>query len=112
MERLRAILDRHLVRADVAETIDSPRTRGRAVGRGAGSIGLLLVGLLLTFFAFAAVQKAVHPDRFPGIQNNTASISVVLLLLGVLAVVGGLALTGSAAGRDRLRYGSGHACFP
>ncbi|MER6841794.1 hypothetical protein [Streptomyces platensis] len=38
VERLRAILDRHLVRADVAETIDSPRTRGRAVGREAGSI--------------------------------------------------------------------------
>ncbi|MGW8970761.1 YcxB family protein [Streptomyces platensis] len=89
VERLRAILGRHLVRADVAETIGGPRTRGRAAGRGAGSIGLLLLGLLLFFFAFVAVQKAAHPDRFPGIQNNTAPISVVLLLLGVLAVVGG-----------------------
>ncbi|MFF8029693.1 YcxB family protein [Streptomyces sp. NPDC007896] len=73
VDRLRAALDRRLVRADAAEAPGSPRSRGRgrAVGRGAGSIGLLLLGLLLFFFAFAAVQTAAHPDRFPGIQNNT-----------------------------------------
>ncbi|MFF4866337.1 YcxB family protein [Streptomyces sp. NPDC001231] len=89
VERLRAILDRNLVHADVTETIGGPRNRSRAAGRGAGSIGLLLLGLLLFLFAFAAVQKAAHPDRFPGIQNNNAPVSVVLLLLGVPAVVGG-----------------------
>ncbi|MFF4696675.1 YcxB family protein [Streptomyces chattanoogensis] len=88
VDRLRAVLDRRLVRADAAEAPGSPRSRGRAVGRGAGSVGLLLLGLLLFFFAFAAVQQAAHPDRFPGIQNNTAPISAVMLGLGALAVAG------------------------
>ncbi|MFF1401143.1 YcxB family protein [Streptomyces sp. NPDC058287] len=88
VDRLRAVLDRHLVRADTAEAPASPRSRGRAVGRGVGSVGLLLLGLLLFFFAFAAVQQAAHPDRFPGIQNNTAPISAVMLGLGALAVAG------------------------
>ncbi|AJT63286.2 hypothetical protein T261_1600 [Streptomyces lydicus] len=77
VDRLRAVLDRRLVRADATEAPASPRSRGRAVGRGAGSVGLLLF-----FFAFAAVQQAAHPDRFPGIQNNTAPISAVMLGLG------------------------------
>lgn len=85
--RLRAVLDRRLVRAD-AEASGTPRSRGRAVGRGAGSVGLLLLGLLMFFFAFAAVQHATHPDRFPGIQNNTAPVSAVMLGLGTLAVAG------------------------
>lgn len=88
VDRLRAVLDRRLVRADATEAPASPRSRGRAVGRGAGSVGLLLLGLLLFFFAFAAVQQAAHPDRFPGIQNNTAPISAVMLGLGALAVAG------------------------
>lgn len=88
VDRLRAVLDRRLVRAGAAEAPGSPRSRGWAVGRGAGSIGLLLLGLLLFFFAFAAVQTAAHPDRFPGIQNNTAPISAVMLGLGTLAVAG------------------------
>jgi hypothetical protein len=88
VDRLRAVLDRRLVRADDAEAPGSPRSRGRAVGRGVGSVGLLLLGLLLFFFAFAAVQHAAHPDRFPGIQNNTASISAVMLGLGALAIAG------------------------
>jgi hypothetical protein len=88
VDRLRAVLDRRLVRADDAEAPGSPRSRGRAVGRGAGSVGLLLLGLLLFFFAFAAVQHATHPDRFPGIQNNTAPVSAVMLVLGALAVAG------------------------
>ncbi|MFG2661793.1 YcxB family protein [Streptomyces sp. NPDC048425] len=88
VDRLRAVLDRHLVRADTAEAPASPRSRGRAVGRGVGSVGLLLLGLLLFFFAFAAVQQAAHPDRFPGIQNNTTPISSVMLGLGALAVAG------------------------
>ncbi|WP_053925865.1 YcxB family protein [Streptomyces chattanoogensis] len=88
VDRLRAVLDRRLVRADAAEAPGSPQSRGRAVGRGAGSVGLLLLGLLLFFFAFAAVQRAAHPDRFPGIQNNTAPISAVMLGLGALAVAG------------------------
>ncbi|MFF8941729.1 YcxB family protein [Streptomyces sp. NPDC014864] len=87
VDRLRAVLDRRLVRAD-AEAPGSPRSRGRAVGRGAGSVGLLLLGLLLFFFAFAAVRHATHPDRFPGIQNNTAPMSAVMLGLGALAVAG------------------------
>ncbi|MEU2923632.1 YcxB family protein [Streptomyces sp. NPDC007251] len=86
--RLRAVLDRRLVRADNAEAPGSPRSRGRAVGRGVGSVGLLMLGLLLFFFAFAAVQHAAHPDRFPGIQNNTAPMSAVMLGLGTLAVAG------------------------
>ncbi|MFB6435928.1 YcxB family protein [Streptomyces sp. NPDC056411] len=88
VDRLRAVLDRRLVRADAAEAPGSPRSRGRAVGRGAGSVGLLLLGLLLFFFAFAAVQRATHPDSFPGIQKNTAPISAVMLVLGALAVAG------------------------
>ncbi|MFG3026553.1 YcxB family protein [Streptomyces sp. NPDC048254] len=88
VDRLRAVLDRRLVRADDAKAPGSPRSRGRAVGRGAGSVGLLLLGLLLFFFAFAAVQRATHPDRFPGIQNNTAPVSAVMLGLGALAVAG------------------------
>ncbi|MFJ8200994.1 YcxB family protein [Streptomyces sp. NPDC096152] len=88
VDRLRAVLDRRLVRADAAEASGSPRSRGRAVGRGAGSVGLLLLGLLLFFFAFAAVQHPTHPDRFPGIQNNTAPMSAVMLGLGTLAVAG------------------------
>ncbi|MFF4520615.1 YcxB family protein [Streptomyces bluensis] len=88
VDRLRAILDRRLVRADAAEVPGGPRSRGRAVGRGAGSVALLLLGLLLFFFAFAAVQNAAHPDRFTGIQNNTAPISAVTLVLGTLAVAG------------------------
>ncbi|MGW4825269.1 YcxB family protein [Streptomyces sp. NPDC004227] len=88
VDRLRAVLDRRLVRADAAEVSGRPRSRGRAVGRGAGSVGLLLLGLLLFFFAFAAVQTAAHPDRFPGIQNNTAPVSAVMPVLGALAVAG------------------------
>ncbi|BDM69360.1 hypothetical protein HEK616_28470 [Streptomyces nigrescens] len=88
VDRLRAVLDRRLVRADAAGAPGSPRSRGAAVGRGAGSVGLLLLGLLLFFFAFAAVQQAAHPDRFPGLQNNTAPISAVMLGLGTLAVAG------------------------
>src|SRR5690349_6190572 len=65
VDRLRAVLDRRLVRADAAEAPGSPRSRGRAVGRGVASVGLLLLGLLLFFFAFAAVQHAAHPGRFP-----------------------------------------------
>ncbi|WP_330342140.1 YcxB family protein [Streptomyces sp. NBC_00557] len=86
--RLRAVLDRRLVRANTADAPGSPRSRGRAVGRGVGSAGLLLLGLLLFFFAFAAVHRATHPDRFPGIQNNTAPVSAVMLGLGALAVAG------------------------
>jgi hypothetical protein len=86
--RLRAILDRRLVRTDTTTSPGIPRSRGRAVGRGAGSVGLLLLGLLFFFFAFAAVHRATHPDRFPGIQNNTAPMSAVLLALGALAVAG------------------------
>ncbi|EST18509.1 YcxB family protein [Streptomyces roseochromogenus] len=88
VDRLRAVLDRRLVRADAAEAPGNPRSRGRAVGRGAGSVGLLLLGLLLFFFAFAAVQHVAHPDRFPGIQNNTAPMSAVMLGLGTLAIAG------------------------
>ncbi|MFF3879118.1 YcxB family protein [Streptomyces sp. NPDC001978] len=88
VDRLRAVLDRRLVRTDDAEALGSPRSRGRAAGRGAGSVGLLLLGLLLFFFAFAAVQLPAHPDRFPGIQNNTAPVSAVMLGLGALAVAG------------------------
>ncbi|MEU2744475.1 YcxB family protein [Streptomyces sp. NPDC007095] len=90
VDRLRAVLDRRLVRADAAEAPGSSRSRsrGRAVGRGVGSVGLLLLGLLLFFFAFAAVQHAAHPDHFPGIQNNTAPMSAVMLGLGALAVAG------------------------
>lgn len=88
VDRLRAVLDRRLVRADDAEAPGVPRSRRGAVGRGVGSVGLLLLGLLLFFFAFAAVQHATHPDRYPGIQNNTAPISVVMLGLGALAVAG------------------------
>ncbi|MFE5088498.1 YcxB family protein [Streptomyces mirabilis] len=88
VDRLRAVLDRRLVRADGAEAPGSPRSRGRAVGRGVASVGLLLLGLLLFFFAFAAVQHAAHPGRFPGIQKNTAPISAVMLGLGALAVAG------------------------
>ena len=79
VDRLRAVLDRRLVRADAAGAPGSPGSRGRAVGRGAGSAGLLILGLLLFFFAFAAVQQATHPDHFPGIQKNTAPISAVML---------------------------------
>jgi hypothetical protein len=86
--RLRAILDRRLVRTDNTTSPGIPRSRGRAVGRGAGSVGLLLLGLLFFFFAFAAVQRATHPDRFPGIQNNTAPMSAVMLVLGALTVAG------------------------
>ncbi|WP_406415241.1 YcxB family protein [Streptomyces sp. NBC_00873] len=88
VDRLRAVLDRRLVRADAVEGPGGPQSRGRAVGRGVSSVGLLLLGLLLFFFAFAAVQHAAHPDRFPGIQNNTAPISAVMLVLGTLAVAG------------------------
>ncbi|TJZ56796.1 YcxB family protein [Streptomyces piniterrae] len=88
VDRLRAVLDRRLVRADAVEAPGTPRSRGRAVGRGAGSVGLLLLGLLLFFFAFAAVHRAAQPDRFPGIQNNTAPLSAVMLGLGALAVAG------------------------
>ncbi|MGW4566432.1 YcxB family protein [Streptomyces sp. NPDC004561] len=88
VDRLRAVLDRRLVRADAAGAPGSPRSRGRAVGRGAGSVGLLLLGLLLFFFAFSAVQHVAHPDRFPGIQNNTAPMSAVMLGLGTLAIAG------------------------
>ncbi|AOP49234.1 YcxB family protein [Streptomyces lydicus] len=88
VDRLRAVLDRRLVRADAAGAPGGPRSRGRAVGRGAGSVALLLLGLLLFFFAFAAVRTATHPDHFPGIQNNTAPMAVVLLGLGTLAVAG------------------------
>lgn len=88
LDRLRAVLDRRLVRTDGAEAPGTPRSRGRAVGRGAGSFGLLLLGLLLFLFAFAAVQRATHPDSFPGIQKNTAPISAVMLVLGALAVAG------------------------
>ncbi|MBC9731089.1 YcxB family protein [Streptomyces sp. TRM68367] len=89
-DRLRAILDRHLVRADAAAAPDADRTpsRGRAVGRGAGSVGLLLLGLVLLFFAYAAVQKAADPDAFPGLQHNNAPVSAVALILGVWAVAG------------------------
>ncbi|MGW5665860.1 YcxB family protein [Streptomyces sp. NPDC003758] len=88
VDRLRAVLDRRLVRADAARAPGGPRSRRRAVGRGVGSVGLLLLGLLLFFFAFAAVQQAAHPDRFPGIRNNTAPMSAVMLGLGALAVAG------------------------
>ncbi|MEU8034796.1 hypothetical protein AB0C13_40810, partial [Streptomyces sp. NPDC049099] len=88
VDRLRAVLDRRLLRADDAETPGGPRSRGRAVGRGVGSVGLLLLGLLLFLFAFAAVHQAAHPDRFPGIQNNTAPVAAVMLGLGALAVAG------------------------
>lgn len=88
VDRLRAVLDRRLVCGDDAEVPGSPRSRGRAFGRGVGSVGLLLLGLLLFFFAFAAVQHAAHPDRFPGIQNNTTPISDVMLGLGALAAAG------------------------
>lgn len=88
VDRLRAFLDRRLVRADAAEAPGGPRSRGGAVGRGVGSVGLLLLGLLLFFSAFAAVQQAAHPDRFPGIQHNTAPIAAVMLGLGALAVAG------------------------
>ncbi|MDF3302922.1 YcxB family protein [Streptomyces tropicalis] len=88
VDRLRAVLDRRLVRADATEAPGTPRSRGRAVGRGAGSVGLLLLGLLLFFFAYAAVQRAAHPDRFPGMQHNTAPMSAVMLGLGTLAVAG------------------------
>ncbi|MGW5274303.1 YcxB family protein [Streptomyces sp. NPDC004044] len=88
--RLRAILDRHLVRADAAAAPDADRTpsRGRAVRRGAGVVGLLLLGLVLFFFAYAAVQKSADPDAFPGLQHNNAPVSAVALILGVPAVVG------------------------
>lgn len=88
VNRLRAILDRRLVRVDPAGASGKPRSRGRAVGRGAGSVGLLLLGLLLFFVAYAAVQRAMHPNHHPGIQNNTAPMSAVMLGLGVLAVAG------------------------
>ncbi|PKW05564.1 YcxB-like protein [Streptomyces sp. 1222.5] len=88
VDRLRAVLDRRLVRADDAVASGSPRSRRGAVGRGTGSAGLLLLGLLLYFLAFAAVQQAADPDRFPGIQHNTAPVSAVMLALGTLAVVG------------------------
>ncbi|MEN1891239.1 YcxB family protein [Streptomyces mirabilis] len=90
VDRLRAVLDRRLVRADAAEAPGSPRSRsrGRAVGRGVASVGLLLLGLLLFFFAFAAVQHAAHPGRFPGIQKNSAPISAVMPGRGALAVAG------------------------
>ncbi|MEU0602842.1 YcxB family protein [Streptomyces sp. NPDC006393] len=88
VDRLRAVLDRWLVRADATKAPGGPRSRGRAVGRGAGSVALLLLGLLLFFFALAAVQRVTQPDRFPGIQNNTAPMSAVMLGLGTLAVAG------------------------
>ncbi|ARF53477.1 YcxB family protein [Streptomyces gilvosporeus] len=88
VDRLRAVLDRRLVRAGDAETPGSPRSRGGAVGRGVGSVGLLLLGLLLFFFAFSAVYQASHPDSFAGIQHNTAPIAAVMLGLGALAVAG------------------------
>ncbi|MET7857815.1 YcxB family protein [Streptomyces sp. NPDC005318] len=86
--RLRAILERHLVRADAAAAQDATPSRGRAVGRGAGVVGLLLLGLILFFFAYAAVQKAADPDAFPGLQHNNAPVSAISLILGVLALVG------------------------
>ncbi|WP_328887811.1 YcxB family protein [Streptomyces sp. NBC_00316] len=82
--RLRAILDQHLVRADAA----AAPSRGRAVGRGAGVVGLLLLGLVLFFFAYAAVQKAADPDALPGLQHNNAPVSAVALILGLPAVAG------------------------
>ncbi|GAA3815856.1 hypothetical protein GCM10022403_056720 [Streptomyces coacervatus] len=87
-DRLRAIFGRHLVRADAAAAPDADTTpsRGRAVGRGAGSVGLLLLGLVLLFFAYAAVRKAVDPDAFPGLQHNNAPVSAIALILGVPAV--------------------------
>jgi hypothetical protein len=87
---LRAVLDRHLVRSDAAAAPDGVKapSRGRAVGRGAGVVGLLLLGLVLFFFAYAAVRKAVAPDAFPGLQHNNAPVSAVALILGVLAVSG------------------------
>ncbi|POX50898.1 YcxB family protein [Streptomyces sp. Ru72] len=88
VDRLRAVLDRRLMRVDAGEAPGTPRSRGRAVGRGVGSVGLLLLGLLLFFFAFAAVHQAAHPDRFPGLHNNTAPMSAVMLGLGALAVAG------------------------
>ncbi|WP_317441040.1 YcxB family protein [Streptomyces collinus] len=88
VDRLRAVLDQRLVRANHAEAPGRPRSRCRAIGRGAGSVALLLLGLLLFFFAFAAVQQATHPDRFPGVQNNTGPIAAVMLGLGTLAVAG------------------------
>ncbi|WP_406442816.1 YcxB family protein [Streptomyces sp. NBC_01613] len=83
-DRLRAIFGRHLVRADA----DRTPSRGRAVGRGAGSVGLLLLGLVLFFFAYAAVRKAADPDAFPGLQHNIAPVSAVALILGLPAVAG------------------------
>lgn len=59
-----------------------PRSRRGAVGRGTGSVALLLLGLLLFFLAFAAVPQAANPDRLPGIQHNTAPVSAVMLVLG------------------------------
>lgn len=59
-----------------------------AVGRAAGSVGLLLLGLLLFLFAFAGVLEATHPDSFPGIRDNSAPTSAVMLGLGALAVTG------------------------
>jgi hypothetical protein len=84
VDRLRAVLDQQLVRAEPG----IPRSRGRAVGRRVGSVGLLLLGLLLFFFAFATAFRATHPDRFPGIQDNNGPIATVMLGLGVFAVAG------------------------
>ncbi|MEU6546390.1 YcxB family protein [Streptomyces sp. NPDC046859] len=87
-DRLRAIFGRHLVRADAAAAsdVDGTPSRGRDVGRGAGSVGLLLLGLVLLFFAYAAVQKTVDPDAFPRLQHNNAPVSAIALILGVSAV--------------------------
>ncbi|MBO1334830.1 hypothetical protein [Streptomyces sp. VRA16 Mangrove soil] len=66
-------------------------TGGRVTGswvRGAGSAGLLMLGLLLYLLAFGAVQQAARPGDFPGIQENRAPVSAVLLVMGTLAVGG------------------------
>ncbi|MET7493854.1 YcxB family protein [Streptomyces sp900116325] len=86
--RLRTILDRHLIRADAAAApdADSAPSRGQAVRRGAGVVGLLLLGLVLFFFAYAAVQKAASPDAFPGLQHNNAPVSAIALILGMPAL--------------------------
>ncbi|MFD9003733.1 hypothetical protein ACFV0T_22670 [Streptomyces sp. NPDC059582] len=65
VDRLRAVLERRLLRADDAEAPGDPRSRGRAVGRGIGSVALVPLRLLLVLFAFATVQRAARPDHFP-----------------------------------------------
>ncbi|MGW1724688.1 hypothetical protein ACWCQK_17340 [Streptomyces sp. NPDC002306] len=76
-------------RTDSAETPTAPPASKHAGGCLAGVL-VLLAGLLIAL-SFGGTAEIESPDQFAGLRDNHSSVALVVLILGAVALLGGLA---------------------